>query len=114
MRPAPDDLHDEATRAGTAAAEAITPTPMGLSDGTRSWVEPEGAIGFAAVVISPPSDPLAAWLLETRSARRSGRRVRMAISWPTQSMERAMAFARSYVDCVERYGVRAHYEAHVD
>lgn len=114
-RPPPEDLHRRASDAGRDAAAAVTPVPMKVmsSDGSGSIVE-EGVIGDAAIVIRTRRDALARWLLEHGDGDAGPGGVRLHVSWPTQSMTRAVAYAQAYVDVIREFGVEAHYESRLD
>lgn len=113
-RPPPADLHAKADTVGREAAESITPAPMGLvSPSGETQVDAEGICGSAEILIST-TDPLAAWLVAEGLASARGGKARLSVFWRTQSMERAVAYARAYVEFISRYEIPADYSTHID
>lgn len=112
-RPDPSQLHAEADAAGRAAAEAAVPVPMRVSSPGGEEVVPDGVCGNALVMITPASDPLATWLVSEGHAFKAKRAVKMSVPLKTQSMARAAAYARAYVDVLLEVNVSARYETHM-
>ncbi len=111
-RPEPAALHAEADAAARAAAEAMTPMPMRLVGQEEAM--PEGVCGDAEVLISPSSDPLARWLIDNGHATERDETARFWVFWPTQSMERAATYARTYVSVLLAADVSASYRTRID
>ncbi len=113
-RPPPPELHALAHDAGVLAAEDITPVPMRLS-GEPGGVEeiPEGVCGYAEVLLAD-SDDLSRWLVREGKAESDDGKVRLSAYRKSQSMERAVAYARAYVETVRRFGVAADYRTWID
>lgn len=111
-RPAPAALHAEADAAARAAAEAMTPLPMKLVG--QDEAIPEGVCGDAEVLISPSSDPLARWLIDNGHATERDETARFSVFWPTQSMERAATYAKTYVSVLLAADVSASYRTRID
>ncbi len=114
-RPNPAALHAEADAAARAAAEACTPRPMKLADSAgRVTVDAEGVCGDAEVLITPSTDPLACWLIAEGHAEEREGTARLWVFWPTQSMERAATYAKTYVDILLGVDVPASYRTYID
>lgn len=116
-RPEPATLHNAADSAGLAAAESCVPEPMRLIGPVGTEVVPEGVCGDAKIYISPRSDPLAQWLISEGKASEEGERASLWIGLRTvhsQSMERAVAYARAYIEVLHSYGIAADYQTHID
>ena len=58
--------------------------------------------------------PLADWLVEQGMAEVRTGKARLWVFWPTQSMERAGAYARAYVETLQAYGIDASYTTRLD
>jgi len=89
-------LHAEAHAAGIAASEAHAPEPMGVTDGTQTWVIAGGVCGFAWVNI-PGNTKFAAWAKKNANARKDYPKG-LSIWCPlgTQSMTTKEAYCNAY------------------
>ncbi len=103
-------LHELAEAAGLAAQAEVVPTPMFISGGL---VEPEGACGLAYVVLRRGKHSFGEWLEQTGKAERMpAGKVSVMTPEPTQSYERATAFAKAFARVAVLNGEEAEVEAH--
>lgn len=113
-----------ADAAGKAAAAAKVPVPMIVGAGAilvngervldRSYVEADGACGFAWVVV-PGNSSFGKYLKRERGARKgypSG--IHLWISDYDQSMARKEAYARAFADVARGAGVDAYAGSRMD
>jgi hypothetical protein len=119
-------VYNEASRAGFAAAGAMTPRAMvvashsnPLDDGSpveKAWYVADGVCGFAWVTVSPGNCSFAKWLVKNKLAKRAyGGGVSIWISAHNQSMERKEAHASKMADIFrEKLGVKAYGESRMD
>ena len=120
-------LHDEAHKAGMAAAEACKPTPMVVqshanqlddsSPVTQTWVVPDGVCGFAWVTIRPANCSFALWLKKIEGERvykgyRGG--LQRFAPLATQSMQIKEAYCRAYADVLQAAGIKAYAQSRLD
>lgn len=111
-------LLSEADAAGNAAAEAAVPVPMNVKNmhTDEVWHVPDGACGFAWVVVKPGNCPLANWLKKEgngdfdNSARWSKHYHGGVSNWVggfNQSVARKEAYARAFAKVLEAAGHKA-------
>jgi len=104
-----DVLIARAFDAGRKAAQALVPTPMGVTDGTTRWIVQEGPCGFAWVNIRPAYSQVAKELVRRKLARSDSYEggVTLWVSEYNQSWERKRAFAQAFANVLTEAGVTA-------
>ena len=112
-------LFDKANRAGYAAGEAATPTPMVVAEtqpGGQRWHVPDGPCGFAWVKIRPATTSFARWMKKegvARTAYEGG--LTIWISGHGQSMERKEMHAQVMAKMLDgQFGVSAYAGSRMD
>lgn len=93
----------EAVKVATAAANAVTPTPMNVVDtmSSQTWHVPEGACGFAYVHVLPGNSAFCRWLVEQKIGYADsyhGGCMADPVALGTQSIERREAGVRAAVE----------------
>lgn len=107
-------LHADAHAAGIAAAEAHKPTPMGVTDGTQTWVVEGGVCGFAWVHFAG-NTKFAHWAKKNAGARKdypSGLSIWCPLG--TQSMTTKEAYCSAYAKVLNEGGVKAYMRSRID
>ena len=120
-----EKLYAEANKAGIAAANALTPTPMVVeqhanqlddtSPVTKQWTVPSGVCGFAWVNIRPATTSFARWLKKEGIVRKSyygG--IDISIMAYGQSMEKKSAHAHAMADYLSDHGITAYANERMD
>lgn len=112
-------LFDKANRAGYAAAEATTPTPMVVAEtqpGGQRWHVPDGPCGFAWVVVKPGTARFAKWLKkEGHASTHYYGGLSIWIGAHNQSMERKAVHARVLAEALNgQFGVSAYADSRMD
>lgn len=118
-------LMTAARAAGLAAANAMTPTPMivtehenPLNDASpikKSYYVPSGVCGFAWIVVKPGISSFARWLVKEGIAHKhyyGG--VAIWVSDFGQSMERKEAYAHAFAKVLSDAGYKAWAESRMD
>lgn len=118
-------LYREADLAGRKAADALTPTPMVVTDGdvltgkpvpgARKFYVPEGVCGFAWVTVKPGNCGMARWLKKHKNASAGyygG--MELWIDAYGQSMERKEAYARAFANVLNDAGINAYAGSRMD
>ncbi len=119
------ELLEKANRAGFDAAVACVPRVMVVREenilinnvpvGDKVYYEPDGACGFAWVVIRPGNSPFANWLKKVGKARKhwqSG--VCIWISDYNQSMAKKEAHAYAMAKVFAAAGIKAYADSRMD
>lgn len=109
-------LHEDASAAGMAAVEAHKPDPMGVTDGTQTWVVEGGACGFAWVNF-PGNTKFGAWAKKNAGAKKDYP-TGLSIWCPllTQSMSTKEAYCSAYVKVLNAGDptIKAHMRSRMD
>lgn len=119
-------LWAKAEAAGLAAGSGASPTPMvvgeadGLSnkikDGAPRYFVPEGACGFAWVVVRPGNSSFARWAKKFKDARPEyggGTCVKWVREF-NQSVERKEAYAHAFAKVLSEAGINASARSRLD
>lgn len=113
------DLWDRAWNAGVMAAEACNPTPMVVSEHAnpiddrspvvRSYTVPQGACGFAWIIIRPGNSKFANWIKKNNLGRTDSYYggVNIWIGDYGQSFEKKEAHARAMAKVIANSGIKA-------
>lgn len=109
-------LIDGAIKEGEAAAAACVPTPMGVTDGSTTWVVEGGPCGFAWINVKPAYSAVAKELVKRGLARKDSYYggVTVWVGDYGQSMARKSAYARAFADVLKAAGVRAYAASRMD
>lgn len=121
----PEELYTAAATAAVQAANACTPTPMGLYDadpltGARRGpvqVVSEGPCGFAYVIIKPARGAFVKYLKDQKLGHKGyygGYKVSMSHLSSSQSYERAVAAARAFAKVLQDNGVKCYTDSRLD
>lgn len=117
-----EKIWEEAHEAGMTAGNAMIPTPMVVqkhlnplddnSPVTNSWNVPQGACGFAWVIVKPGNSSFALWAKNNKEATRAyegGMKVKW-VSEFNQSVEQKYAYACAFAEVLRKYDIdaRAH------
>ena len=113
-----DDVIQSAIRAGLAAHEAATPTPMTVvyGDGQTTYHVPEGLCGFAWVTVyGIKGNTKLGKMLKTRGFRKSYTGgLQYWISTMTQSVARKEAYAEAMAKVLCSHGITAYADSRLD
>jgi len=104
----------EAYEAGKASGEGVTPKPMGVTDGTQTWVVEDGVCGFAWIKF-PGNSSFGRWMKKQGLARKaypSG--LSYWVSEFNQSMNRKEAFASAAAEVLRKHGIKAYSGSRMD
>jgi hypothetical protein len=106
-----EEIYSIAHRAGLAAADEYTPTPMILSAGS---IEPDGLCGFAIIELPDGRTSFARWLRKTSKTGTGRRSARIYYSHDSQSVERAEQFANAFARVLRLNGITCSVRALLD
>jgi hypothetical protein len=118
-------LWERASAAGMAAAVPVKPREMVIYEadlsgaplaGGQAWREPEGACGFAWVVVRPGNCAFAKWAKENKGASKhyyGGMQVKWVGEF-NQSVERKSAYAYAFADVLNEAGIAASADSRLD
>ena len=111
----PSELFDLAHNRGLNAASSVTPEPMYIQDGNRTFKVTGGPCGFAGVRIKPARGKLVSWL----KANQIGYKAYQG-GWYVschefgQSMQLKEVYAREMAATFNEHGINAHMESRMD
>lgn len=95
-----ETIYNNAVTAGREAATKMVPTPMTVVGGGQRFYVPDGACGFAWVIVKPGTSKFARWLKANKHARPDSYYggVSIWISEHSQSVDRKTAHANAMAD----------------
>ena len=111
----PCELYDLAHNRGLNAASGVTPKPMIVRDGIRTFEVAGGPCGFASVRIMPARGKLVSWLKSNKIGYKSYQG-----GWTIpchefgQSMELKEVYAREMVKAFQEHGLNVYFESRMD
>lgn len=116
-----DEIYEAAALAGMLAGEAAKPTPMTVTEVNiadepvgASWYVPEGACGFAWVVIKGNTG-FGRWAKKQGLARNNyGGGLAISVREFNQSVERKEAYAYAFASTLKQNGVDAYADSRLD
>lgn len=111
----PSELFAKAHKAGMQAGNDITPTPMTVVGGGRSYYVGEGVCGFAWVNIKPARGKFVQWLKANGKGHKSyygGYDV--WVGEFGQSMTRKEAYGRAFAQVLVEAGINAYMMSRMD
>jgi hypothetical protein len=111
----PSELFAKAHKAGMQAGNDITPTPMTVVGGGRSYFVGEGVCGFASIVIKPARGKFVQWLKANKNTYKhyyGG--IAIFVGEFGQSLTRKEAYASAFVKVLASAGLNAHVDSRMD
>lgn len=121
-----EGLWAAAEAAGLAAGAAVKPRPMIVRQDSilvngepaldRDYFVPEGACGFAWVVVRPGNAPFAKWCRKNKASSKhyyGGEQVKWVGEFE-QSVERKCAYAYAFADVLQAAGIQAVADSRLD
>ena len=106
---------EEAHQAGIKAGSNHVPEPMHLSYGGKTETISTGVCGFAWILVFPNSQGFARWATKMGIGSKAyGGGIQIWVGYYGQSMEMKLAYAKAYVEVLQKYGIKSFAESRMD